>query len=91
MNDLGLVAPLCPSRLSFLDTRNNIGDLPKPIRDARRHRRSDAKRRVDAHEIVIHKMRGDLMGVVLDLLAERIRQPGEAAHTLCSMHERGAP
>jgi hypothetical protein len=35
---------------------------------------------VNPHEVVVHEVQGDRVRVHLDLLAERIRQPGEAAH-----------
>jgi hypothetical protein len=32
---------------------------------------------VDASEVVVHEVRADRGGVVLDLLGEGVRQPGE--------------
>src|SRR5690242_6578690 len=44
------------------------------------HRRSNPKRLMHADEVVVHMKQGDHCDVVLNLLAEGIRQTGEAAH-----------
>src|SRR5689334_7254203 len=50
------------------------------IADTGRHRRSSAKRLMYAGEIVPHVEQGYLILMVLNLLGESIRQPGESAH-----------
>lgn len=50
------------------------------IRDARFHRGGYAQRLMDAAEVVVHEMQRDGVRVVLDLLAEPVGQPCEAAH-----------
>lgn len=40
----------------------------------------DAERLMNLAEVVIHEMERNGMSVILDLLAEGVRQPSEAAH-----------
>jgi hypothetical protein len=49
--------------------------------DAGRHGRADPQALVDPHQIVVRNMQRDCGTEVLDLLAERVRQAGEPAHT----------
>ncbi len=68
----GRSLPVGPARfrgdLGMLNQLGDIRNLPKPISNASGHRRGDAKRLMDADEIVIHHMERDGVGVVLDLL-----------------------
>jgi hypothetical protein len=60
-----------------------FGDLrerPRVPLDARGHRRGCALQRlVLAGEVVVHEVKAPGVGVVLDLLAEAVGEPGEAA------------
>src|SRR5260370_34413904 len=47
---------------------------------ARFHRRSNPQGLMNPRKVVVHVKQGDHRNVVLDLLTEGIRQPGEAAH-----------
>ena len=67
-------------RISCLDQRHNIADFPKPVGDARRHRRAYPQLRVDSDKVVIHEVQRHGVGVVLHLLRKCVREPGEAAH-----------
>lgn len=67
-------------RFRRLDQRDDIADLPKPIGNLGRHRRTHPKLGVNADEVVIHHVQRDRVGVVLDLLREPVRQPREPAH-----------
>lgn len=49
---------------------HKILNRPQPIRHPSRHRRSNAKALVDAHEIVVHVENPERGNVVLDLLGE---------------------
>ena len=59
---------------------HDIADPPKLVGHASRHRRSDAKRFVDADEIVVGREQRDRVRMVLKFLAECICQSREAPH-----------
>lgn len=48
--------------------------------DTRRHRGGDPQRLMNSHKVVVHVKNCQCRDVVLNLLAERIREPSEAAH-----------
>ena len=73
-------AALASLWLNGFPKRHDVGNLPKPISHTSSHRWSDAKRLMDADEIIIRHVKRDCIGMVLDLLGKRIRQPGKAAH-----------
>ena len=50
------------------------------IRDPRFHRRGDPQRLMNPAEVVVHEVQRDRRDMVLDLLAEGVSEPGEAAH-----------
>jgi hypothetical protein len=50
------------------------------LTDASFHRRSDPQRLMHARKVVVHMEQGDHRNVVLNLLAEGIRQASEAPH-----------
>lgn len=66
---------------SSIQQLRQILDIPKMLGDARGHRWRDLERLMDAAEIVIHEVQRNRRFVVLDLLAERIGQASEAAHS----------
>ena len=55
-------------------------ERPHVIRNPRCHRGCDSERLVDAGEVVVHVVERYGRFVVLDLLGEAIREPGESAH-----------
>lgn len=58
---------------------DHLGNRPDVIRHADGHRGCDAQRLVHAAEIVVRHIQGDGSSVVFGLLAEPVRQSGEAA------------
>lgn len=44
------------------------------------HRRSHAQSLVNPAEVIVHEVERHSMGLVLDLLAEGVRQPSHPAH-----------
>ena len=78
--------PVCryPSPPRYRPIHNRLGQ-------SRRHRRGNPKRRVDAKEIIPDRPNRDHMRVVLEFLAERIREPSEAAivHPHCEIGALG--
>src|SRR5437763_16900372 len=68
--------PIPPSLLHIymlIEQRHQFFDFPNLVRDARFHLRCDAERLVDAAEVVLHVVQGEIVSEVLSLLAERIR------------------
>jgi hypothetical protein len=58
-----------------VDERHNVFHVPQAIRDTDGHRRGHAERLVHAAEIVKHEVERQGVNVVVDLAAERIREP----------------
>jgi len=69
------------SSLLSLKQSDYLGKLPNVVSQARRHRRSDAQRLVDAREVVVNKVERHCEPMVLHFLAEAIGQAGETAHS----------
>ena len=61
-------------RIAPFDKRNDILHRPQPIGDASGHRWAHPKRLVDADKIVKHEIERQLVAVILDPLAESVRQ-----------------
>src|SRR5882757_2801257 len=59
---------------------HDLLNRPYMLTDTGFHRRGNSKRLMYSREVVVHVKQSDHRDVVFDLLAERIRQPGEAAH-----------
>jgi hypothetical protein len=55
-------------QLPLLQHFDDIGHFPKLLGNTGRHRRRDAERLMNADEIVIHRMKRNRGGVVLDFL-----------------------
>src|SRR4051812_28715718 len=68
-----------PRHLQVIDQPDDIFHRPQPIRHASGHRGSDAKRLMDADEVVEHEVERQRVVVVFELLRERVGEPGEAA------------
>jgi hypothetical protein len=51
--------------LAVMQQRDDIRDIPQPIRDASGHRRSNAKRLVNANEVVVLEVQRDRCDVIL--------------------------
>ena len=64
----------------ILHKSSNLFKAPNVIAYAGFHRWRYAQRPVDAPEVVEHEMQRDRMAQVLNLLAEPVCQPREAAH-----------
>lgn len=73
-------AALSSSRLSGFNKGDNVTDLPKLVGHARGHGWAHPQLRMEPQEIIIHEVQRHGVGVVLDLLRERICEPGEPAH-----------
>ena len=54
--------------LGILYRLRDITNLPKPVRHASRHGRGHSQLRMDAHEVVMHHVERDRVGVVRKLL-----------------------
>ena len=60
-------------------SREQFADRPDVVRQSLRHRRRDAKRLMDAAEIEMRDEQSDRCKMLINSLAEPIRQPREAA------------
>jgi hypothetical protein len=69
-----------PKILATLDQPNDILHRPQPRFDPRRHRRTRPQRLVDANEVVPERIESNHVRMVFELLAESIRESGEAPH-----------
>lgn len=76
-----------------LNQRGVSAKLPQPIRRARSHRRAYSQLPVQPHEIVLYEVQRHRVSVILDLLGEGVREPGEPAHVhsnreVLTLHDR---
>lgn len=61
-------------RFPFFHHLHNITNLPKAGLDASLHDRGHAVRTADLHEVMVHRVKGEGVHVVLDLLAESLSE-----------------
>ena len=78
---IGVSLPSCRDRalwagFSIFYQFCNVHNLPKAISHTSGHRRYDAKRFMDADEVVIHHVQRDRVGVVFDFLGECVGSGG---------------
>jgi 16S rRNA U516 pseudouridylate synthase RsuA-like enzyme len=66
--------------LESVEQVDNIDHFPKPIGNASRHSRRNFQRLVQPDKVVVHRVQRHRAGMVLDLFAESVCQPSEAAH-----------
>ncbi len=74
-----ILRSFAPLALARLDQFNQIAHAPQPVRDSCRHRRSATRRLMNADEVGAEHEERDGVAVVFELLAEAVREPGEAA------------
>src|SRR4051812_29573284 len=75
---------------SLPEQRDQFLDFPDMIGDARFHRGRNAKRLVDATEVVVHEVQRDVVCVVLRIVLYRIKSDhslGTASFTFVGNHE----
>ena len=82
-------AALSNPRSRRFDQDHEVAHIPEPIRHASGHRRGRAKSSVDLCEVVAEVIESHGGGVVFQLAAECIRQPGVAEAT-CEQIDSGA-
>ena len=63
-----------------VDHANHVRHFQNFIHKSRSHRWRSAKRLMDAAEVIKHEVECERVTMVLELLAEGIRQPRETAH-----------
>jgi len=66
--------------LRCIDEFDNFGNRPHMLTNTSFHCRSNTERLMHANKVVVHLVERDGMNVILDSLAERIRQASEPPH-----------